>query len=40
MMKSVDGERSEEEEEECQDATNEEKCWHRDKVQKRNAKMQ
>ncbi len=26
MMKSVDGERSEEEEEECQDATNEEKC--------------
>jgi len=25
-MKSVDGETSEEEEEECQDATNEEKC--------------
>ncbi len=35
MMKSVDGETSEEEEEECQDATNEEKCRHRDKSKRK-----
>ncbi len=34
MMESVDGETSEEEEE-CQDATNEEKCWHRDKSKRK-----